>query len=372
MRWTAAALALLLIAALALLPRTPPPAEDPGVSVAAALGGEENEGWRRAFEPRDFVFPTDHGPHPEYRTEWWYLTGNLETAEGRHFGFQITFFRIGLSPWRYASDSIWRSNQLYMGHLALTDSGARRFHAFERFARGTAGLAGAEAAPVRVWLEDWSLHAEHPSGFPLRLRAAEDGVALDLRLEQIRPPVLQGDRGLSRKSAEPGNASYYYSLTRLPAAGTVTADGRSHEVTGLAWLDREWSTSALGPDQEGWDWFALQLADGRDLMFYQLRRRDGSADPLSKGSLVDAGGLARPLGAEEVEIQVLDHWRSPRGTRYPGRWRLRVPAEDLDLLIEPVLADQELALSVRYWEGAVRVSGSAAGRGYVELAGYAD
>jgi predicted secreted hydrolase len=227
-----------------------------------------------------------------------------------------------------------------------------------------------------VWLGDWTAEGRAPGGIPVRLRAENKEVGIDLTLSTTKPPVLHGDRGLSRKSDEPGNASYYYSLTRMPTAGEVRVGGRAFPVEGTAWMDREWSTSALGPDLIGWDWFALQLDDGRELMLYRLRRRDGTIDPASQGTLVAADGASRALPADAVEALALATWTSPRGgTRYPARWRLRVPSAGLDVVVTPILADQELDLTVRYWEGAVRVDGTADGRrlgghGYVELVGY--
>jgi predicted secreted hydrolase len=354
------------------------PAERPRVrarlSLAATLGGEAAAGYARAVAARPLAFPVDHGPHPEYRTEWWYFTGNLETAAGRRFGYQLTFFRQALAPDVPRRASAWATNQVYMAHFALTDAAGDRFHAFERLGRGAVGLAGARADPLRVWLDDWTAAG---AGDGLSLRAAEADVALELALTPIKPITLHGDRGLSRKSAEAGNASYYYSLTRLESRGTITIGSTAFPVRGLSWMDREWSTSALGPDQVGWDWFALQLADGRDLMVYRLRRRDGSVDPFSSGTLVAADGTAHRLARDDVVIEVRDTWRSPRdGTRYPARWRLRVPRARLDLDVRPLLADQELELTFRYWEGAVvarAADGDARvlGRGYVELTGYA-
>ena len=344
------------------------------ISVRDALGGAP-EGFARATQARALRFPQDHGPHPEYRSEWWYFTGNLAGHGGRRFGFQLTVFRFALAPDPPARTSAWAARQVYMGHLAVSDVAARRFHAFERVSREALGLAGATADPVRVWVEDWSVQAL-PEGDGFRLSAGEAGVGLELTLRPAKPLVLQGDRGLSQKSAEPGNASYYYSYTRMSAAGQIRVGGEVVPVEGLAWMDREWSTSALGPDQVGWDWLALQLGDGRDLMFYRLRRRDGTVDPFSQGSVVQADGTARALRAEDVAVEVLAQWVSPRdGARYPARWRLRVPSESLDLTVEPLLADQELLLSVRYWEGAVRATGTSGGRpvagyGYVELTGY--
>jgi predicted secreted hydrolase len=349
----------------------------PTLAVTAALGGASTEGFARVVAPRPFAFPGDHGPHGEFRTEWWYYTGNLETAAGRHFGFQLTFFRIGLTPTMPARASAWASREAYMAHFALTDTAGTRFSAAGRLSRAALGLAGAQAEPFRVWVEDWSAEGVTGDAAPVRLRAAEDDVAIDLVLESDKPVVLQGERGLSRKGPEPGNASFYYSLTRMPARGRVSVRGEPFEVRGLAWMDREWSTSSLSSGLAGWDWFALQLADGRELMLYHLRRGDGSADHFSGGSLVAADGSSRALAVEDFQIQVLGTWTSPRGgTRYPSRWRVTVPRERVQLDVTPRLPDQELALAVRYWEGAVRVEGSAGGRpiagvGYVELVGYA-
>jgi predicted secreted hydrolase len=351
------------------------------LAVSTALGPGDVAGFARALSPRPFSFPADHGPHPGFRTEWWYYTGNVETAAGRHFGFQLTFFRTALAPPDAGAGdraSAWSTRQLYLAHFALTDTVGRRFHTGSRLDRQALDLAGARAAPFRLWLGDWSAASEAADGLPVRLQAAEDGVAIDLVLAAEKPVVLQGDRGLSRKGPEPGNASYYYSISRMSARGTVRVDGESFSVSGLAWMDREWSTSALGPDLVGWDWVALQLDDGRDVMVYRLRRRDGSADAHSAGSLIGADGVARPLAAGDVTLDPLDHWTSPRSrVRYPSRWRLAVPAARLTLEIVPRLADQELIVGTRYWEGAVRVEGAAdgrpiAGRGYVELVGYGE
>ncbi len=357
------------------------PAAPERLSPVRAMTAGDTEGFARAVEPRDFVFPADHGPHPGFRLEWWYLVGHLDAEDGgRTFGYQLTLFRQALASAPPERPSAWAAGELYMAHFALTDVAGGRFHSDERFSRGAAGLAGARTAPFRVWLDDWSIASEGESSgdfFPLRLRARTGEVSLDLVLDAEKPLVLQGDGGLSRKGPTPGNASYYYSFTRLAARGTVGLAGADWPVAGSGWLDREWSTSGLEPDQVGWDWFALQLDDGRDLMFYQLRLRDGSIEPLSHGILVAADGASRHLSVDDVELAVLATWRSPGGTVYPGRWRLRIPAADLDLTVEPLLAEQELDVTFRYWEGAVATRGTAAGeavtgRGYVELVGYAD
>lgn len=366
--------------------RRPPP-RAARLEVAAALGGPAEAGFARAVAPRPFAFPADHGPHPAFRTEWWYFTGNLEAAGGRRFGYQLTFFRNALAPpapEAPARASAFAARQVFLAHLAVTDVAAGRFHAFERFRREALGLAGASGAggapsrTFRVWLDRWAVTAAGRDGaFPARLRAAAGEVALDLRLDAGKPPVLQGDRGLSRKGAAPGQASYYYSLTRMPSAGTVRVGGRSWAVRGLSWMDREWSTSSLSPGQVGWDWFALQLADGRDLMLAQLRRAGGEVDPASAGMLVAPDGAARPLAKDDATIEVLARWESPAGGSYPARWRVRVPAAGLDLDVKPLVADQEHRGAFRYWEGAVAVAGTSrgapvAGKGYVELTGYAE
>jgi predicted secreted hydrolase len=357
------------------------------LSLTETLSGGDTLGYARALAPRTFEFPRDHGPHGDFRTEWWYVTGNLDAEDGRRFGFQFTIFRSALAPASPDLRSAWATNQAYMGHFTVTDVAAGTFRAFERFARGAAGLAGASgpaqdgaASSFRVWIEDWALDgAPGGSAFPMRLRAAEGSVALELTLDAGKPRVLQGDQGLSQKGPEPGNASFYYAHTRMPASGTVIVDGEAVPVTGLAWMDREWSTSVLSGDQVGWDWFSLQLDDGWEVMVYQLRLSDGRADPLSDGVLIDPEGRKVPLEwGRDLTLEALGSWTSPvDGARYPSGWRLTVPERGVDLRITPLVADQELDLSFRYWEGAVEVRGTGVGggvvqgRGYVELTGYA-
>lgn len=352
------------------------------LSVAAALRTANDQGYTKVLAPREFQFPADHGPHPKFRTEWWYYTGNLETAAGRRFGFQLTFFRSALAPEMPARESAWATRQAWLAHFTVSDVADGTFHSFERWSRGALGLAGSRVQPFGVRVKDWTAASMDERTFPMRLLASADNMgdklAIDLVLRQGKPPVLQGERGLSRKSAEPGNASYYYSLTRMPAAGHVTVKGERFAVTGLAWMDREWSTSSLGREQVGWDWFSLQLSDGWDVMLYQLRRKNGTADPASSGTLIDPRGDCHALGLSDFQIVDSGKWQSPRsGARYPARWRLRIPGEDLDLEVRPLLADQELDVSFRYWEGAVEIEGThhgrpVRGRGYVELTGYSD
>jgi len=350
------------------------------VAVREALASD-GTGFARSSAPRAFSFPADHGPHPDFRTEWWYYTGNVRAADGRRFGFQLTFFRVGLVPAvelgaAEPRASAWAARQFYFAHFAVTDVAGGRFRAFSRTSRDALGLAGASASPFRVWIDDWSAAGD---GSSARLRAGEGDVAIDLQVAAAKPPVAQGDHGLSRKGPEPGNASFYYSLTRMPAQGVIRVGAESLEVSGAAWMDREWSTSSLAHGVVGWDWFALQLDDGRELMFYLLRRRDGEIDPHSAGTLVEADGATRALLPRDVRVEILGYWRSPRdAVRYPARWRLSVPSASLTLEVEPRLADQELVVGTRYWEGAVGVSGSGVaghpltGQGYVELVGYSE
>jgi predicted secreted hydrolase len=348
-----------------------------GIGAVEAMAGAADSGWARATTPRPFSFPRDHGPHAEYAIEWWYFTGNLDAGE-RHFGYQLTIFRRGLAPQIPARASAWGAQNIYMAHFALSDVAGGRFYAFDRFSRDGAGLAGASGDPFRVFLEDWSVTGAGPQSMPMRLQAAQDGVAIDLTLTSLKPPTLQGESGLSQKGPTPGNASYYYSLTRMATSGTVSAAGQSHSVTGLSWMDREWSTSALEGAVVGWDWFALQLDTGADLMFYRLRTADGSVSPFTGGSLTAPDGSVTRLSVEDVRLEPLDTWRSPRSSAvYPSRWRISIPKLELELELTPHLLDQELPVSVVYWEGAVAISGSQGGQpvggnGYVELTGYAD
>ena len=335
--------------------------------MAELLGEGDMQGYASALEPRSFSFPEDHGPHTGFRNEWWYVTGNLDGPAGERFGFELTIFRFSLTPrGENASEnfSAWKTDQVYIGHFAVSDVGAEQFHVAQRYSRGSAGLAGAAATPFRVWLEDWSIQNvvqeqghQTESHSPWELHAKDKHISLDLRLTPLKEPVLNGQEGLSQKSAQPGNASYYYSISRLETDGKLQIGSTTYEVNGLSWLDREWGSSALSKDQQGWDWFALQLSDGSDLMFYDLRRRDGTRDEHSAGTWIDAAGRATHLAYEDVVIEVREHWESEQGGRYPMEWSISVPKLDLQIEVVPVLRNQELITTVRYWEGAVDVPG---------------
>jgi predicted secreted hydrolase len=342
----------------------------------SAVLSNDDKGFARAFKPQKFSFPSDHGPHNLFRSEWWYFTGNLKNPQGRRFGYELTFFRFALKPNLPESKSAWRTNQMYMAHLTLTDVETNRFYTDERVSRAGNDLAGASNKSYQVWLYDWSAKTEGKVDFPLRLNANSNGFAIDLLLTSSKAYVMQGDQGLSQKSPEPGNASYYYSYPRLETKGAVSVGGKQFSVTGTSWMDREWSTSALSNEQSGWDWFALQLSDNTELMFYQLRRKDGQRDSNSSGSYILADNTKLSLKDHDVIITTLDSWKSRHSAiTYPSRWRLSVPNQDLELEVVPLINDQELNVSYRYWEGAVSINGTKngkliTGQGYVELAGY--
>jgi predicted secreted hydrolase len=342
----------------------------------SAVLSKDDTGFARAFKPQTFSFPFDHGPHNQFRSEWWYFTGNLKNPKGRRFGYELTFFRFALKPDIQASKSAWRNNQMYMAHLTLTDVEANRFYTDERISRAGNNLAGASNKYYQVWLHDWYAKTTAKVDFPLRLNAKSKDFAIDLQLTSIKGYVLQGDQGLSQKSPKPGNASYYYSYPRLPTEGTIRIAGEQFSVAGASWMDREWSTSALSNEQSGWDWFALQLSDNTELMYYQLRRKDKLPDSNSSGSYILADNSKIALKANDVIIESLGSWTSQHSkVTYPSGWRIAIPSQKIDVEIVPLIKDQELNVSYRYWEGAVNINGTKQGKkisgsGYVELAGY--
>ncbi len=364
-------------------------------ATANILVPESNiEGYTRATAPLDWDFPRNHGAHEGYQTEWWYYTGNLKTEAGRHFGFQFTVFRRAILPNSVSSDSEWRSNQVYMAHFTVSDIEGRRFLHDERYSRGAAGLAEAlpndrqPDADYHVYLEDWQVQVVDAENTVFRVQAASDysaGFSVDLTLNQAKPPALQGNKGLSDKSAEAGNASHYYTLSRLLSAGTIRIDDESFEVSGTAWMDHEFSTSALGDTALGWDWFGLQFDDNRELMVGQIRLTDPDAgldgrEPAFGGLLIDPDGSTTYLPAESFRINALDTWTSPHsGAVYPSGWSITLDADainadaDLTFNVTPLARDQELhSGDIAYWEGAVQLSGDVSGYGYAELTGYVD
>ncbi|MFN2203178.1 MAG: lipocalin-like domain-containing protein [Caldilineaceae bacterium] len=348
--------------------------------VVASLSGDADDGFERAVAPMAFQFPRDHGPHPSYRTEWWYYTGNLEDDAGREVGFQFTIFRSALSSEAAARTSHLAANQVYMAHLALTNVDEQRHVAFERYSRGDGNLAGGSGEPAfAVWLEDWTVEEVEPGQFRLSASTQDEGgsqFAVDLMLQETRAPVLHGDEGLSRKGPEAGNASYYYSLIGLETSGQIVWAGNEYDVSGTSWMDHEFGSSVLSRNATGWDWFSVQLDGGLALMFARIRTADGGQITEFTGTLVDADGQTTALPAQDLQLEVLDEWTSPQtGIRYPSGWRAAFPSHDIELEITPKIPQQEMETSFIYWEGAVDVTGTVAGtvvsgEGYVELTGY--
>ena len=333
--------------------------------------------WKEAAAGYTFAFPRDHASHPDYKIEWWYYTGNVSASDGRRFGYQITFFRVGIDA-APTNPSRWAIRDLFMTHLAVSDPGGKRYRYSERLTRGGPGLAGAAADRYHVWNEDWTASLDENGRHVLR--AAGDKAGIDLTLEPGKPPAINGINGISQKGAQAGNASHYYSLTRMPTRGSITVDGERVEVSGNSWMDHEFGTSFLEPGQRGWDWLSIQLSDGRDLMLYQLRRGDGSRDPRSSGTLVGTDGRTTHLAAKDFSLTPGGRtFRSANGAVYPIEWTVAIPSRKIDLQVTTPLDNQELDLGrstgVAYWEGAIDVSGRSAGvvvngRGYLEMTGY--
>ncbi len=335
--------------------------------------------------PCELELPRDHGEHPEYRTEWWYYTGNVEAEKGERFGFQLTFFRRALSPpgseqaWPTPS-SEWRTRQIYLAHAAVSDIDGGRFHHVEDVARGALGLAGLRqtASATTVFLKNWSAQLapdEHA------LSAKTEEFSFDLTLKPQKPPVFHGDSGYSRKGDAPESASCYYSFTSLDTEGLLTVDGKRFHVKGKSWMDHEFSSAPLEPGIAGWDWFSLQLNNGVELMVYLLRQKDGGYNEASSGTFVDAAGKVVHLGVGDIRVDALSQWKSPHSKAvYPSRWKLRVESLGLEITVVPSLEDQEMktpgSTNITYWEGSVSVTGvmkaqPVAGWGYAELTGYA-
>lgn len=358
------------------------PAAVPSAEVLAPeienLSTDIPPGFAYADGSRRLNFPEDFGAHPEFRTEWWYYTGNLQTVDERHFGFELTIFRVGLLPptVELPSDSEWYNHNMYFAHFAVSDIAANEFHAFERYSRPGPGLAGAQGDPYRVWIEDWEIRENAPGTY--QLTARQDGISIDLTLTDEMGVILHGEDGYSRKGEDLTNASYYYSQPRLRAEGLLVLNEASFEVTGLVWKDHEFSTSVLDQDQIGWDWFSLQFEDGSALMLFQLRESTGGISESSSGTFIDADGTTASLEKNDFEIAVLDEWRSPHTDGiYPSAWRIQLDEPDCLLEVQPRMADQEIHFpAFTYWEGAVRFEGACEdvavrGNGYIELTGYA-
>ena len=332
--------------------------------------------WQTVTAPPVLRFPRDHGAHPEFQSEWWYVTAVLADSGGRRWGVELTFFRQGLEPGPPAAgESPLRARQALAANLAVADIGAGRMCFAERLAR-LGPLASASAADLDLALDDWTMRRRADGTLALAAAGRDAEIGVRLALAPAQPLFLEGDGGMSRKGPGPGNASVYLTWPRMVATGTLEIAGRTLAVRGEAWFDHEWGTSQLGPGVVGWDWLGLRLADGRDLMLYRLRRADGTAAPESAGTVVAADGSTRRLAAGDFTFVPLTRWTSPRtGARYPARVRVTVPSAGLDLEVRPEIADAELdarrSTGTVYWEGPAAVTGSVAGDGYAELTGYA-
>jgi len=327
--------------------------------------------YRQAFPGYRFQFPRDHFDHPEFRTEWWYYTGNLRAADGHRYGFELVFFRQGQRRGPSDNPSAWRVDDLWLAHLALTDIDRKRFRSYQRLNRPGPGIAGVSFEQGRIWNGNWQAKWDQASSAQ-SLSAVATDVRFTLRLAPRKPPVVNGQNGVSQKAEGAGKASYYVSFPLLQVAGTVNGAA----VTGTAWMDHEWFTHQLEPFQVGWDWFSVQLENHTEFMLFQLRHADGSIDPYSSGTYIDPSGRATHLARADFQLQPLEFWTSPATlARYPIRWRIAIPSLKVSLECAAALPDQELvsedATAPTYWEGAVTYSGSAVGVGYLEMTGYA-
>jgi predicted secreted hydrolase len=332
--------------------------------------------WKFATAGYRFEFPRDHASHPDYKLEWWYYTGNLKAADGRRFGYQVTFFRVGIDH-TPTNPSKWALRDLFMTHLAVSDARGNRYRFAEKLARGGPGLAGASTDRYHVWNDDWVARLE---GQQHVVRAISPKTGVELVLDEGKPPAINGINGVSQKGAREGNASHYYSLTRMPTRGTLAIDGERFEVSGESWMDHEFGTSFLEPEQRGWDWLSIQMSDGRELMLYQLRRSDGSVDPRSSGTIVDRAGKATHLSKNQFTLtEGRSQFKSKNGAVYPTEWLVAVPSQQIELKVTTPVNDQELSLlpstGIAYWEGMIDVAGTSGGstvtgHGYLEMTGY--
>ena len=333
-------------------------------------------GFSYAQTTREFSFPRDHYQHPAFRSEWWYFTGNLYDGNNRNYGFDVTIFRFGLTPTQDKQQASLRTNNIFLAHFAIADVQAEKYLKAEKYSRQLPGITEVTKQPVRIQVENWFIEQRSSQPEKWHIDATTNQFGLSLELSGIRPIALQGENGLSKKSAAPGNASYYYSIPKLAVNGTIKIGEKTSEVTGHAWFDREWSTSALESGQVGWDWFGLHLDQDTELMYYQIRHANGTRDTQSHGSLFTDRGRNRIALGNEIMLQPIKYWRSTKtNARYPVVWRLQSAQHELDLLIEAKFNDQQWDNAFVYWEGAVSVTGlfkskSINGEGFLEMTGY--
>lgn len=332
------------------------------VSLAQAQGfaglGSGGDGFATPRRGHVLSFPVDHGAHADFRIEWWYLTANLTGADGRDYGVQWTLFRTALSP---QDGPGWSSPQIWFAHAGLTTPD--RHFAAERAARGGIGQAGVTADPFEAWIDDWQMAGPDLSN--LSVHAAGTGFSYTLDLVADGPLTLHGDRGYSVKS-ETGHASYYYSQPGYAVQGTLSLPEGPVQVTGQAWLDREWSSQPLAADQSGWDWVSLHFDDGTKLMGFQLRQGAGA---FTSGTWIGADGVAQPLANGALQMAPLS-WHKVAGRKLPVSWAVRLPEHGIDVTIDAVNPDAWMGVTPPYWEGPVRISGAQSGRGYLEMTGY--
>lgn len=354
-------------------------AEKPSSPLVNFLSDDDDREFAPVQPGYAFRFPQDHGAHPGFRQEWWYFTGNLQDANGREFGFQLTFFRFAGSSFEELGQNPWNSGQTWMAHFAVTDVDARRFYEAEDFSRDAISLAGAQSAPFAVWLNGWSARQRQASCdgcMNAVLAATADNFSISLRVNSLRQPVLHGNSGYSTKNKDGSIASYYYSVPDLVTEGHIEINGKRYQVAGNTWMDHEWSSTVLGKNQSGWDWFALHFDNGAKLMMFQVRARNGSA--YQSGVLVLSDGSIKKFDIENLSMLPLEFWSSAAtGNQYPLKWKLGVDSSNTQLRISviPAVREQELNLAFTYYEGVIRFSGSlngerVAGVGYMELVGY--
>jgi predicted secreted hydrolase len=333
--------------------------------------------YRPALPGYQYSFPRDNFNHPDFQTEWWYYTGNVKSTTGHAFGFQMTFFREAVDR-SQRKDSPWAVGDLYLAHLALSDIDNQSFYHRERLNREGPGIAGIDGATGRIWNGNWQIQRH---GSRQDLEAVADSFTLRLALDALKPPVINGLNGISQKSKGIGHASHYISVTRLAASGNIEINGKVFAVEGTAWMDHEFFTQQLDPEQIGWDWLSLQLDDNTELMLFRLRKKDGTIDSYSSGTYVDASGKSRHLIAADFVLEPLaKNWTSPEsGASYPIHWHVKVSSLGVDLDVTTPLARQEMTstnrLAPTYWEGAIRLAGTrgrspVAGVGYLEMTGY--
>jgi predicted secreted hydrolase len=319
--------------------------------------------YRQALPGYVYRFPQDHFSHPDFRTEWWYYTGNVSDPKGHNFGFELVFFRQAQHRGDRPNPSVWRVDDIYLAHAALTDINGKKFYYNERTNRAGPGIAGVSLASSEVWNGNWSAQW---TGEKQKLTAVADQFRFNLQLEPLKSIVIHGLNGVSQKADGDGHASHYVSFPRLKVSGNLNVLGETHTVQGLAWMDHEWFSEQLDAAEIGWDWFSVQLEDNTELMLFELRKKDGSIDPHSSGTYIDASGKTHHLTALDFRLQPQKRWG-----KYPVQWHIEIPSLKLSLDCEPALQNQELNTNgISYWEGAVVYSGSRKGSGYLEMTGY--